>query len=302
MNRSAIALGASVIAFAIPVTGAAAAPSPQVIESSVAAVQAGSVQVNAPVRVLSDGDNAGTGGGGTGTAGPQSVARSIGALQVGWIDVFAPIRVLSDGDNAAPGSSPSGGSQTILDSIVAGQIVSPVIRAPVNVLSDGDATPAAGGTSGTGPASGGQTITDTLGGVQLAPPVIDVPIAVASDDDPAARADPGDGTRTATTPGGSGASAPRSSGDAGTSNGGAGSGDGRRPGATLPAVDFDPGGSGVDPVAAMQAGQASELDSGLPFTGLGALALALTGLLFLLTGRGLLVMGSRRGQRLGHAV
>ena len=209
--------------------------------------------------------------------------------------------MLSDGDNNGPeGSSPSGGSQTILDSIVAGQIVSPVIRAPVNVLSDGDATPAADGTSGTGPASGGRTITDMVGVVQLAPPVIDVPIAVASDDDPAAPADPSDGTGTATTPGGS-ASAPGRSGDGGTSNGGAGSGDGRRPGATLPAVDFDPSGSGVDPVAAMQAGQTSELDSGLPFTGLGALALALTGLLFLLTGRGLLVIGKRR-PRLGHAV
>ena len=95
--------------------------------------------------------------------------------------------------------------------------------------------------------------------------------------------------------------APGSSGDGGTSNGGAGSGDGRRPGATLPAVDLNPGGSGIDPVAALEAGQTSGLDSGLPFTGLGALALALTGLLFLLSGRGLLVIGTRR-PRLGHAV
>ena len=86
------------------------------------------------------------------------MTRSVGALQIGSIGVFAPIRVLSDGDNAAPGgSSASGGSQTILDSIVAGQVVSPVIRAPVTVLSDGGATSPSGGTSGPGPASGGQT-------------------------------------------------------------------------------------------------------------------------------------------------
>ena len=112
MNRSAIALGASVIAFAIPVTGAAAAPSPQVIESSVAAVQAGSVQVNAPVRVLSDGGNAAPAP--AAAAGPQTTSRSAGAVQVASVRVNAPVRVLSDGDNPAraaaeparPGRSP----------------------------------------------------------------------------------------------------------------------------------------------------------------------------------------------------
>jgi hypothetical protein len=64
------------------------------------------MNADAPVRVLSDGDNAGSSGGGTGTSGPQTTTRSIGALQVGSIGVFAPIRVLSDGDDAARREDP----------------------------------------------------------------------------------------------------------------------------------------------------------------------------------------------------
>ena len=154
MNRSAIALGASVIAFAIPVTGAAAAPSPQVIESSVAAVQAGSVQLNAPVRVLSDGGNAAPAP--AAAAGPQTTSRSAGAVQVASVRVNAPVRVLSDGDNGGPSGSGTGtsGPQTTSRSIGAAQAGPVNADAPVRVLSDGDnSRSGSGGTGTAGPQS-----------------------------------------------------------------------------------------------------------------------------------------------------
>jgi hypothetical protein len=49
------------------------------------------------------------------------------------------------------------------------------------------------------------------------------------------------------------------------------------------------------------AAQASEADSELPFTGLSVLGLLLTGMLFLLTGKGLLISGSKRGPRIPTA-
>ena len=44
--------------------------------------------------------------------------------------------------------------------------------------------------------------------------------------------------------------------------------------------------------------QTSELSGGLPFTGLGALGLALIGLLLFLGGRGLLIVGTKRDPRI----
>ena len=105
MNRSAMALGAGVIALAFPAGSAAAAP--QLVQESVAAVQATAVQVGAPVRVLSDGD--GQTSATPVATGAQTASRSVGVVQTGPVQVNAPVRVLSDGDNAAqstPGAGP----------------------------------------------------------------------------------------------------------------------------------------------------------------------------------------------------
>ena len=108
MNRSAIALGASALVLALSAGPANALPAVnQQVNDSALTAQVGSVDVNAPVRVASDGDNGSpaTSGGGT-----QSTNDSIGTGQVGSVRVNAPVRVLSDGDNTAPGAS-GGGSQ-----------------------------------------------------------------------------------------------------------------------------------------------------------------------------------------------
>jgi hypothetical protein len=81
--------------------------------------QVGSADVNAPVRVLSDGDNgaaSGTGAGGSSGGGPQTATDSTGTAQLEPAIVNAPIRVISDGDDPAaqpsqtdsPGRDPSG--------------------------------------------------------------------------------------------------------------------------------------------------------------------------------------------------
>ena len=94
-----------------PSGGGTGTSGPQATSRSIRAAQAGPVNADAPVRVLSDGDNRGPSGGGT--AGRQSVTRSIGALQVGSNGVFAPIRVRSDGEDIGGTSSfPSGRTES----------------------------------------------------------------------------------------------------------------------------------------------------------------------------------------------
>jgi hypothetical protein len=172
----------------------------------------------------------------------------------------------------------------------------------VRVLSDGEVTPSSGGTSSTGPAGGDQTITDTIGGIQVGAPGTFVPVTVGSDpDDPVTPTDPGDGATTPPAPAPGGGTTPGGSGTEDGSGGGGGSGGGDRPGSRIPAVDIAPDdGSGVDPLAALRtiAAQTSELSGGLPFTGLSALGLALIGLLLFHGGRGLLIVGSKRGPRI----
>ncbi len=109
MRRISLALGASVIAMALPASAAATTPegdntggskgsNKQEVDRSIGAVQVGSSEVNAPVRVLSDGDNEHKSSGSKGSN-KQEIDRSIGAVQVGSSEVNAPVRVLSDGDN-----------------------------------------------------------------------------------------------------------------------------------------------------------------------------------------------------------
>jgi hypothetical protein len=84
----------------------------------VGAVQAGPIEVDAPVRVASDGDNgrprggapqqSGAGSGGGTPSGTQSSADSVGAIQVGWADLDLPIRVLSDGDEWSTAGAATG--------------------------------------------------------------------------------------------------------------------------------------------------------------------------------------------------
>jgi hypothetical protein len=170
------------------------------------------------------------------------------------------------------------------------------LRAPIRVLSDGDDVAAlAGAEPRTEAADGGQTATDTIGGVQLGSVEIDAPVAVASDSgDPGGAAGPANETTTPATPiDGGGGTTPT------VPDGGDGSGGQSPPGSTTPADDVSPDNTAIDPLATVRsvAAPTTELDGGLPFTGLGALVLALTGLLFLLAGRGLLIIGSPRGPR-----
>jgi hypothetical protein len=206
------------------------------------------------------------------------------------------VRVLSDGDNGGADRSAGGaGPQSIRRSILAMQIPWLQLRAPLRVISDGDnAGVAAPG--GEPDAGGSQTITDTIGGIQLGAVEIDAPVAVASDtDDAGDTPTPGENPATPIDAGGA---SPGGDGDRGAANGG-GSDGAIRPGSTSPAVDVLSDDTADGPLAAMQgvAARTAELDSGLPFTGLAALVIGLTGLLFLLAGRGLLIAGTQRGPR-----
>ena len=110
MRRSALALWAAVTALALT-AGPAAAQSAgqQTVTDSTGTAQVGPTQVDAPVRVLSDGENASSGGS---TGGEQTVSDSNGSAQVGSAGVNAPVRVASDGDNGAAGTSGSGETGT----------------------------------------------------------------------------------------------------------------------------------------------------------------------------------------------
>ena len=97
----------------------------------------GALELFAPVRAASDGDNGSPGGstGSGGSGGPaQTTTTSVGAVQVGSADADAPVRVASDGDNGSPGGSTgsggSAGSQTATDSIATVQVGSGQADAP----------------------------------------------------------------------------------------------------------------------------------------------------------------------------
>jgi hypothetical protein len=140
MRRSAIALGASVLALAFQAAPAAAQTGDpgQQIGDSTGAAQVGAVQADAPVRVLSDGNNAEPAGV---TATPQDSGDSTASGQVGSADVNAPVRVLSDGDNAGDETSPpaaNGSEQTTDDTNGSAQVEPANVSAPIRVLSEGD--------------------------------------------------------------------------------------------------------------------------------------------------------------------
>jgi hypothetical protein len=128
-------LGSALVALALAGSTARAATPDQATDNSTGAAQVGPVKANAPVRVLSDGDNqAGAQGGSTGE---QSATDSEGAAQVGPVDLDAPVRIASDGDNQGDAQA-KGGSQGIDNSTGAAQVGPVKANAPVRVLSDGD--------------------------------------------------------------------------------------------------------------------------------------------------------------------
>lgn len=172
MRRSALALGATVVALALSAGPAAAESADQTVTDSTGAAQAGPTEVNAPIRVLSDGSDPAP----SATVGaPQTADGSDGTAQAGTTEVNAPVRVLSDGQNAPSGGSTSG-EQTASDSTGA-QAGSAGASAPVRVASDGDNT-------SSGSAGGGeQTTTGSSGSAQVGQLGAEAPIRVASDGD-----------------------------------------------------------------------------------------------------------------------
>src|SRR5918992_3919854 len=103
MQRSALALGASILALALT-AGPAGAQSggPQTVTDSNGAAQVGPAEVNAPIRVLSDGNNESPDAGAS-VGAPQTTTDSEASAQTGPAEVNAPVRVLSDGENGAGG-------------------------------------------------------------------------------------------------------------------------------------------------------------------------------------------------------
>jgi hypothetical protein len=171
MRRSALALVASVIALALTAGPAAADPAAgQTVGDSTGSVQIGTVAVDAPVRVASDGDSATTG---ASAGGPQTIADSSGSAQVTSVDANAPVRVLSDGDDTE-GAGSAGGTQSAGDSNGSAQVGAPEVDAPVRVASDGD------NTTDAGPASSGreQSAERTTGSTQVGSPTAFAPVRV----------------------------------------------------------------------------------------------------------------------------
>ena len=236
MRRSALALGATVMALALT-AGPAAAQSggAQTVTDSTGAAQAGPTEVNVPIRVASDGNDPAP----SATVGaPQTADNSSGTAQAGSTEVSAPVRVLSDGKNAPSGGSP-GGEQTASDSTGA-QAGSVGVNAPIRVASDGDdggadAAAADGGTVGVG--AQGDPV-DPLGG----------------DSSPGSGADGGPVGVTQSIPG------------------------------TRPATDLLSDGSSTSASLQTVAALADEAGGSLPLTGLGLVALLLTGLTLLSSG------------------
>jgi hypothetical protein len=195
MRRSALALGASVLALALTAGPAAADPVPgQSATDTTGAVQVGAVAVNAPVRVASDGDGSTTG---VTAGGPQTTGDSTGSAQVTSVHADAPVRVLSDGDDATTGQGGAGGTQDASDSLGSAQAGAVDANAPVRVGSDGDnsagggngggsqATADSGGTGQVGGAAGAQATGDSDGSAQVGSPGVTAPLRVLSDGDDA---------------------------------------------------------------------------------------------------------------------
>ncbi len=108
--------------------------------------QFGSAHVAAPVRVLSDGNDAAAGAAGSGD---QAADGSTGGAQVGSQTASAPVRVASDGDGGTSSAAPADGGQTATGSEGATQVGSVGAEVPVSVLSnDGDHPDTTGGDDG----------------------------------------------------------------------------------------------------------------------------------------------------------
>jgi hypothetical protein len=144
--------------------------------ASAGTLQAGSVAADAPVRVLSDGDDAA----GQSTAGSnagQTSEENLGAAQVGSGTANAPVRVLSDGDNGGTShAAAAGGDQQVAGSGAVAQIGSAGVNAPVRVLSDG-------GDAGADAGGGSQSVQGSIGGAQAGSGTLNAPVRVASDGD-----------------------------------------------------------------------------------------------------------------------
>jgi hypothetical protein len=175
MRRSALALGATVFALALTAGPAAAEPgASQAVDDSIGSAQVGAVGIDAPVRVLSNGDSATTG---ASAGGPQTTGDSTGAAQVTSVDANTPVRVLSDGDDAS--DAPSGTTapeQSTTDSSGSAQVGSPTASAPVRVLSDGDNTSNDAG----GLTAGPQTVDRSNGSAQVGSPTVFAPARILS--------------------------------------------------------------------------------------------------------------------------
>jgi len=175
MQRSALALGASVIALALMAGPAFAEPGVgQTVDDSTGALQVGAVAVDVPVRVASDGNSATPG---VSAAGPQTTGDSTGAAQVGAVDADAPVRVLSDGDDAEA-ATPATGEQSTGDSVGSAQVGALDAAAPVRVASDGDNSSAGG--AGGGVSSGRQAVNDSSGSAQVGSPSLFAPVRILS--------------------------------------------------------------------------------------------------------------------------
>jgi hypothetical protein len=188
MRRTALALGASVLALALGAGPAAAEPGvTQAVTDTTGAAQVGAVAVNAPIRVLSDGDSQSAG---VAAATPQTTSNSTGAAQVSSVEATVPVRVLSDGDDSSSGGAASGtaGDQSTTNSRGAAQVGSPAVSAPVRVLSDGDNASA---DEAAGASAGPQTADGSSGTAQVGSPRLVAPIRILSGGQ---SADEGDGS------------------------------------------------------------------------------------------------------------
>ena len=113
MRRTASVLGSALVTLALAASPAWAGTPAQSTKDSTLAAQVGPVDVDAPVRIASDGDNRGAA---QAKGGSQGIDDSTGAAQVGPVEANAPVRVLSDGENQAGAQRGSGGKQSTTDS------------------------------------------------------------------------------------------------------------------------------------------------------------------------------------------
>ena len=185
LRRAAVALSASVIAAAGAGTAHADPPAQLNNVGAAAGAVAASTQgvsanVNAPVRVLSDGDDAGTAGE-QGNASQASAGDLAASTQGVSANVNAPVRVLSDGDS---GSETAGGQRNEADAAAADVATSAQgsggnVNAPVQAGAGG-----AGGGIGNAVADSQETGQDTAGGIDedaaTNPDLVSSPQRVAS--------------------------------------------------------------------------------------------------------------------------